>query len=363
MTCPRSRTPKPSRPLLAPSEYEGGRAGGYLDTATYGLPPRRTVVACEAALAGWQNWEDWHRWEEDGEACRELFARIVRARPGEVAILPAVSVAAGLVGASIEPQRGTNIVVYEQEFHSNLFPWLALEQRGVEVRLAPLDGMADAVDEGTVLAAVSLVQSRTGAVADLDALRATGVCLFVDATQAVGAIPIDLDGIDYLAAGAYKWLLCPRGLSFFRVRPERLEELEPRLAGWKARSDPYAHFYGPPLDLADDARRLDVSLAWFSAAGARPSLELIAELGAQRIADHDLALARLFCTDAGLPEPKSPIVRVEVADAEEALARLRRASVQAAGRAGALRLSFHLYNDTEDVARALEALQVFDYKA
>ena len=138
--------------------------------------------------------------------------------------------------------------------------------------------------------------------------------------------------------------------------PSRAGAVEPWLAGWKSRRDPYDTYYGLPLDLAEDARRLDVSLAWFSAAGGRPGLELLAGLGAERIAAHDLALAARFCTGLRLPEPASPIVRVEVADAAATLARLERAGIRCAGRAGALRFSFHLYNTPEDVDRALEAL-------
>jgi selenocysteine lyase/cysteine desulfurase len=200
------------------------------------------------------------------------------------------------------------------------------------------------------------VQSATGEVADLDALRATGARLFVDATQAAGAFPLDVSGIDYLGAAAYKWLLCPRGLAFLYVRPERLSEVEPWLAGWKSTPDAYNRYFGPPRDLTDDARRLDVSLAWFSAAGGRTSLELLSELGVDRIAAHDLALASRFCAGHGLAEPASPIVRLAVPDAEHTLARLEAAGIRAAGRAGAVRLSFHLYNTEADVDRALEAL-------
>ena len=79
--------------------------------------------------------------------------------------------------------------------------------------------------------------------------------------------------------------------------------------------------------------------------GARASLELIARLGADRVAEHDLRLARLFCSGAGLPEPSAPIVRLETGETEELLGRLRRAGVRAAGRGGAVRVSFHFYND------------------
>ena len=342
--------------MPARSEYEPGAAAGYLDTASYGLPPRSAVSASERALADWQARASWARWEEDGEACRALFGSIVGARAEDVALLPAVSVAAGLVAASLPAAEGGNVVVYEDEFTSNLFPWLALEGRGIEVRLRPLETLADAVDERTALVAVSAVQSRTGAAADLDRLKATGARLFVDATHAVGAISLDVVGVDYLATAAYKWLLCPRGVSFFYVRRERLAEIEPWTAGWKSRARPYGDYYGPPRDLAADARRLDVSLPWLLMPGARASLELVAGLGVERVVEHDLALSRRFCAQAGLPEPAAPIVRVEVEDAEEAVRRLAAEGVACAVRGGSVRLSFHLYNDDADVARALEAL-------
>jgi selenocysteine lyase/cysteine desulfurase len=341
--------------LLAPSEYEGTRTAGYLDTATYGLPARTTLAALQRAERGWRDRENWHRWEEDGEACRALAARIVGARPADIALVPAFSVAAGVVTASLPAGPGSNVVCYEGEFHSLLFPALALESRGIEVRLGPLDGLAEAVDEKTALVMVSSVQSADGQVADLEALKRTGARLFVDATQSLGALPVDLDGIDYLGAAGYKWLCCPRGTGFFYVSPGRLEELEPWLAGWKSAHDPHA-YYGPPRQLAPDARRLDVSLPWLLAAGSLPSLELIAGLGVERIAAHDLSLARRFCADLGLPAPASPIVKVTIADAAAALERLERAGVRCSGRAGALRFSFHLYNDEADVDRALEVL-------
>lgn len=342
--------------MLARDEYDEAKTRGYLDTASYGLPPARTRAALEQALADWYDGLDWKRWEDDGEACRALFARLAGTEPRHVAILPAVSAAAGILAASLEAEPGDNVVCYEQEFQSALFPFLALQSRGVEVRLRPLEQLADAVDQRTQLVAVSVVQSADGRVVDLDALRDTGAPLFLDATQSAGALPIDLDGVDFLVAGAYKWLLCPRGLAFFYVHPGRLPAIEPWLAGWKSIDDVYERYYGPPRTLTADARRLDVSLPWLVAAGTRASLELIAEIGVDRIAEHDLALARRFCAGLGRAETGSPIVRIETTDSAAAVERLRRAGITCAARAGAIRVSFHLYNDEDDVDRALEAL-------
>jgi selenocysteine lyase/cysteine desulfurase len=341
--------------LLAPSEYEGTPTRGYLDTATYGLPPRSTLAATEEAVRRWRERGSWLDWEADGEACRELFARIVGAQPGEIALVGAASVAAGIVAASLPAKAGDNVVLYERDFDSVVLPWMPLAERGVDLRLLPLERLAEGVDERTALVAVSLVQSSDGRVADLEPLKASGARLFLDGTQAVGGIAVDLGGVDYLVAHSYKWLLSPRGLAFFYVRPERLGEIAPWLAGWKSRERPLEDFYGAPA-LAADAHRLDVSIPWFSAPGARASLELVAGLGAQAIADHNLGLARAFAAALGLPEPASPIVRVQVEDSGAAVERLREAGVACSSRSGSIRFAFHLYNDEEDVELALAAL-------
>ena len=296
--------------MLAPSEYEGTPTRGYLDSATFGLPPRSTLAAMEDALAGWRTGRRWRDWEEDGEACRELFAGLVGARAEDVALVGTTSVATGLVAASLPVEEGANVVLYERDFTSAMLPFRTLEPRGVELRLAPLERLAEAVDEHTALVSVSLVQSAEGRVVDLDALRAAGAPILLDATQAVGAYPVDLTGVDYLVAHGYKWLLCPRGLTFFYVSPERRLQLEPLTAGWKSRLDPYADYYGLP-ELTPDARRLDVSLPWFSAAGGRPSLELFAcarrrahrraQPRARRRAHAGARAARAGVTDRPLP--------------------------------------------------------------
>ena len=295
--------------MLAPSEYEGTPTRGYLDTATYGLPPRSTLRALEEALEGWRTRRRWRDWEEDAEACRGVFAELVGARAEDVALVSTVSAGAGIVAASLPAGPGDNVVLYERDFMSVVLPWRGLQARGVELRLLPLERLAEGIDERTALVAVSSVQSADGAVADLAALKGTGARLFVDATQAVGAVPTDLDGVDYLVTHAYKWLLSPRGLSFLYVHPERRSEIEPWTAGWKSCPNPYEDYYGFP-ELTDDARRLDVSVPWFAAAGARRSLELLLSLGPQRIADHNLALASRLTLVLGRREPAAPIVRV-----------------------------------------------------
>jgi selenocysteine lyase/cysteine desulfurase len=127
----------------------------------------------------------------------------------------------------------------------------------------------------------------------------------------------------------------------------------PYAAGWYAGAQVHDSYYGPPLRLASSARRFDMSPAWFSYVGTAPALELVEEIGVEAIGGHNVALANRLLAGLGRPPGDSAIVTVDVADAE---ARLARAGVRAAVRAGRVRASFHVYSTEADVDLALNAL-------
>src|SRR5262249_58019390 len=133
------------------------------------------------------------------------------------------------------------VVGAQEAFTWVLFPFLAQEGRGVTVDLVPLESLPDALD-GASLVTVSAVQSADGRHADLDAIAASGVPAFVDATQACGWLPFDASRFDFVACGTYKWLLGPRGCAFFAVRDEAAERLTPHLANWFAAEDQAAYY-------------------------------------------------------------------------------------------------------------------------
>jgi selenocysteine lyase/cysteine desulfurase len=343
--------------MLSPEELEGlwDVERPYLNTASYGLPPAPAFEALRATLEEWRGGKtSWEGWTESVARARESFARLLGARPEDVAAGATVSELVGLVAASLPD--GAHVLVPEIEFTSNLFPWLAQEHRGVRVHTAPLVGLADAVDATTSLVAVSAVQSSNGEVADLasirDAAETNGALVLVDATQSCGWLPLRAADADFIVVHTYKWLMSPRGAALMAVRPDRLESLVPVHAGWWAAENPLGDYYGPPLRLAASARRLDTSPAWFSWVGTAPTLELVERIGVERIHGHNLELANRFRAGMGLEPGDSAIVSVDVDGAE----RLERAGIRAAVRAGGLRVSFHLYNTREHVDAALEAL-------
>ncbi len=331
-------------------------APGYLDTATYGLPPTGTVEALCDGMARWQHGTV--RGPDHDAAVarsRELFAALVGADPADVAVANQVSVLVGLVAAAV--RDGARVLAPEQEFTSVVFPFLAHADRGVTVRTAPLAELADAVDADTDIVAFSAVQSLDGRVADIDAVAEAaarhGAVTLLDVTQAVGWLPVDAARVDYLVASAYKWLLAPRGSAFLVAAPRRREELRPLHAGWYAGDNPWTAIYGEPLRLASSARRFDVSPAWLVWEGTAPALETIAGLGVERIHAHNVALANALRARLGLAPSNSAMVCVPASGAD----RLDRAGLTASVRESSVRLAFHLYNDLDDVAAAAAALQ------
>lgn len=336
------------RALLAPEP-------GYLNTASLGVPPRTALDAMTGVLGGWRRGRlSPPDFDEAVGRSRRAWAALTGIDPAQVATGTTVSEFVGLVAAALPD--GAHVVVAEGEFTSVSFPFLTHADRGVVVREVPLEQLHEVA--GPVdLYAVSAVQSADGRLVDLPALlaaaRARGARVLLDTTQSCGWLPLDCMQVDYVVCAAYKWLLSPRGAAFLAVRPDRLDGLRPLAAGWYAGQDPWTSIYGLPLRLAADARRLDLSPAWFSWVGAAESLELLAGLDPAAVHAHDVRLADSLLVGLGLPPQGSAIVTVDSPDAAD---RLAAAGVRAAVRAGRVRLSFHLYNDEDDVALALRAL-------
>ncbi len=331
--------------------------GTYLNTASYGLPPRPAWEALQAAQDEWRHGRTgFDGWDESVGRSRAAWARLCGVAEADVAIGPQVSPFAGLVAAALEP--GAQVLAAREDFTSILFPLLAQEARGVQVRFAPLESLAEAVDASTDLVAVSAVQSSDGRLADLDAIAAAaahhGARVLLDVTQACGWLPLDAARFDYVVCAGYKWLLAPRGTAFLYAGAEARERLTPHLAGWYAADPPMRNLYGPPLRLAQTAKALDVSPAWMSWVGQAPALELLERLGLERVHAHDTGLAARFARGLGLPVGGSAIVSLELP--VEAADRLAAARVRCAGRGGLTRFSFHVANTEADVDRALDVL-------
>ena len=331
-------------------------AGTYLNTASYGLPPQPAWDALQSALDDWHGGRtSWEHWGVPGEDARSSFARLVGVPVETVAIAANVSTLLAMVAASVPD--GSRVPAPDVEFTSVLFPFMAQAHRGVRVDLVPAAELAGAIGPDVDVVAFSAVQMASGEVADLDTLATAaaehGAMTVVDATQAVGWLPVDAARFDVVAAHAYKWMLSPRGTAFMAIGPERLGSIVPHAAGWYAGEDPLATFFGPPLRLAESARRLDTSPAWFMWVATAPALATLEEIGVEAIHAHDVRLANRFRAGLGLEPSDSAIVFCDVDDAAE---KLEQGGIRAAVRGGRLRTSWHVYNTDADVERTLDVL-------
>jgi len=175
---------------------------------------------------------------------RKLAAQLLNCQPEEIALVGPTSLALSFVAAGLNFRKGDNILIYHDDYPSNVYPWMALAAKGVQVRLLntrglgvirPIDVMGQ-VDENTRLVALASNHFISGHRLDHAAigkyLRERGVLFCLDAIQTLGAFPTTVEHVDFLAADAHKWLLGPCGAGILYVRRELQEKLNPPIYGW-----------------------------------------------------------------------------------------------------------------------------------
>lgn len=286
---------------------------------------------------------------------RGSYSRLVGVPTERIATGAQTSVMTSLVVAAAPP--GAEVVLPEGDFSSLMFPFQA--RPDVRVRVVPLGGLADAVRESTWMVVFSLVQSATGVVTDaaavLDAASRVGALTFCDLTQAAGVHPVNAAPFDVTVCHSYKWLCSPRGVAFLTLSDRMMPLLTPLQAGWYAGGDVWTSTYGPRMELAEDARRFDVSPVWQAWIGAEHAIALFASLDISELWVHTSGLGDALCSGLGMPEQHQAIVTWPDASGED-LARLNAAGIRVSGRAGRLRASFHLWNTLSDVDAVLRVL-------
>lgn len=369
----------------------------FLNAASFGPLPRRGRAALEELLR--LRSEAPHRFAGYDFAvaldrCRNAAARLIGARPAEIALGPNTTFGLFLAAALLpqvcrqqgRPIEDATVLVSDREFPANVLPWLGLRRRGVRVELIATDAdgfpREDAILErlrggDVAMIAISAVQFASGYRADLrrlgSACRRVGALFVVDAIQAAGAVPIDVSDqpIDILSCGGQKWLCAPHGSGFAYVRGELCDRLEPPLRGWlstTAAAD-VSRLLDYRAPLVDDARRFEQgSLAVHDQLALAHSIELLLELGIETIEQHIRGIVRplLDWADAApavrlaSPPPgpsSSAIVCLEVRRPEGVFEALTRAGVACALREGVLRFSPHLYNTTDEIERLTGLLE------
>ncbi len=313
---------------------------------------------------------------------RAQVADLINANSDEVTFCKNTSEGLSMVANGLSFSSDDNIVGANVEFPANVYPWLALRSRGVQVRMVleedgriPLERIIEAIDSRTRLVTISSVQFASGFRTDLATLgeycQSKGVFLCVDAIQSLGAFPIDVKGmnIDFLAADGHKWLCGPEGIGVFYVKKELQGHLRPTNVGWMSMKNPF-DFNRYQFEFADSARRYDsgsYNLAGIFGLGG--AIELVQEMGIEEISKRTLSLTdRLvegvrakgyrvvssrapaeasgivaFFSDVHDPDP----IRVHLQDEHRIIIAVR---------SGRLRSSPHVYNTEQEIDQLIEAL-------
>jgi selenocysteine lyase/cysteine desulfurase len=306
------------------ADFPGSTRQVYLNAAGVGLPPHSAVEAVQraAALLGQGPAEGGYKayYQAIGTPAgkaKEEAARLLSVTPQEIAFIDDTTMGLNIALAAIPFSPGENLILCDLEY-----PQVAIsaahpqQQKNIEIRVAhhrdgvaTVDDYAKLIDKRTRALLVSSVQWINGLRMDLAAFsqlaREHNCFLVVDAIQQLGAIPLDLSQlqVDFLAAGAQKWLNAPFGTGILYVRQATFDKVQPGLAhGLFAFAEPqggWVRYLGDPrltpflpLPLAPDARKFEIHgmPKTLGTAGLAESLSYVNKLDPQAVTEHILGL-------------------------------------------------------------------------
>lgn len=353
----------------------------YVNSCSQGALSLEVEAAFGAFIESWHTQgSPWDRWVGEVERLRAVFAASIGADADEIAVMPNASAAIAAIATALAFDAGRRTVVLgEFEFPTMTHVWLAQQRRGADIawvtargETLPIEQYAAAIDDRTLIVPAAHVCFRNGYRLDIARLaalcRERGAYCMLDDYQRTGTAPLDVHalGVDFMVTGALKYLLGPAGVAFLYVRRELIERLEPLPTGWFGRVDPFA-FSLDPLDWSASARRFEtgsppVPNAYAAAAG----LELLAHVGPAVVESQIARLVERFASGARSrgfevatpenPAERSSLVVLRSTDAAALVGRLATHGVIASSRGTGLRVSFHAYNNEQDVDAVLAAL-------
>lgn len=369
------------------SEFELEESSSWLNTAHQGRLPRCAGVALAEAVR-WKLHPELlsasDRFSEVPSRLRRALARVLGAREDDVVLANSASYGLHLIANGLDLGMGDEVVVPANDFPSDILPWLSLRDRGVKVRM--IEPEAEVLTPGEVEAAItdrtrvvclSWVHSFSGRVVDLEgvgrACQSRGVWLVVNGSQAVGAMPVDVQRlpVDAMVSVGFKWLCGPYGTGVCWLRSELFDALRPTKLYWLSALTA-EDLAAPSLDLESITPRrkgrLDIfgTANFFNHVPFTAALELRLELGIDEVHSYvDGLVVRLLAGIdrtryrlVSLEGVRSPLVVVEPLQeaSAEVFERLAAAGVHVAHRRGRIRVSPHLYNTPDEIDRALELL-------
>lgn len=354
----------------------------YLNSCSQGALSHEVRAAYERYLRDWdEKGSPWDLWVELNETARTRFARLLNAATDEIAVTTSVSAGVSSLLSGLKLRDGRHkMVVSDFEFPTIGQNLHAQELNGAKVEhvpasadvTIPLDRLAEAIDEETVLVAITHVCYRNGSRTDIQAVidlaHEAGALVLVDSFQSVGAIPIDVKELnaDFVVGGTLKYLLGSAGLGFLYCRADLLDDITPTQTGWFADDDIFKmdiYDYSPaPTAAKFESGTPPVPSIYAGVAG----MDLMHDIGVPDTQSHvsgltDTLIAELDRIGARMVTPRDParrgpMIAVAATDANALVAALNAERILTTSRDGNVRLSWHCYNSLEDVERVVAEL-------
>jgi cysteine desulfurase/selenocysteine lyase len=319
------------------------------------------------------------KWMEAYAGLRKAAAKLINASTDEIAILKNTSEGIATIAEGLDWRPGDRVIIFEEEFPANYYPWLRLERRGVELtRLSIYDRIetiAEAI-RGARLLAISYVNYLSGLRVNLQRIgelcREHGCFFFVDAIQGMAAFPIDVEAwhIDALAADGHKWMLGPEGNAVLYLGRKWLDAVEPIEFGWTNPAN-YADYSSRDTTLRPDAGRYECgTLNTIGCFGQRAALEFLLQIGIDNIAvaiqfladkletgirakGYEVLIERTQDTGSGIISFRHPSI-----DCRSIVSELARNQIVATSRQGWIRMSPHFYISPEEIEHVVQILPV-----
>jgi len=355
----------------------------YLISNSLGAMPHGVESALQDyahtwATRGVRAWDE--VWWEMALKLADLLAPILGARPGTISLHQNVTQTQAVIASCFQfdgPRR--KVVLIDKEFPSILYFWYAQRGRGAEIELVrteedprcvPTEKLIAAIDERTLLVPVSHVLFKSGCMQDVQAIIARAHCVgahvVLDTYQSAGALPVEAQrwNVDFMVGGVLKWLCGGPGVAYLYAQPELAQSLKPALTGWFAQPRPFDFQVGPGAYRDDAYRFANGTPAVPGFYAARPGMEIIRQVGVERIRERSLALTRRLIEGAfargwrvatpEADEERGGTVTLDVPRGPEVLDELLRREVIVDYRPGAgIRLSPHFYNTEEEIDHAM----------
>jgi selenocysteine lyase/cysteine desulfurase len=355
-----------------------------LSNLTYLNTAGGCALPTQAANAGRQYFDEmeingdvcWPQWLERTESVRQQFADYISATPEEIAFVSNASLAMNFAQKYAPPG---DVLLIDEDFPTVTLPWLAAERK-TQFTKPESDGRVDllqmekSIKSSTSCIAVGHVNYSTGFCLDLGELSELctrrGLFLVVDATQSLGAIPIDVSAtsIDCLLMSGYKWSTAGYGIGVMYLKREHLQSNKLPAAGWRSAKIPYEMKYDS-IDASDCAAALELGHPPFPGILALGgSLKLLSDVGQGEIFERIIFLSdylhRKLEPIVGVSiistaerKHRSGITMLEVSDPDAICSALKEKDVFISVRNGLLRVSTHFYNLESDIDKFVSELR------